>query len=220
MATNVTLNGVTYSIPAEGDGSWGTVLSNFFISIASNVLQKTGGTFTLTAEANFGATYGLKSAYLKSQGTNISSVGVVRLANLEKLAWRNAANDADIYLTVDASDKLSFNGTVLSGPSVTGTRAAPYAVVAGTGIPFSGSAHDNIYFIEGSGGAVTVVANPQIAAGTSVGQKLTLVLRNASNPVTFSDGTGLVLNGSVMVMDQVDLPKNFLWDGTNWISKD
>ena len=47
MATNVTLNGVVYAIPAEGDSGWGTVLSNFFISIGSNVLQKTGGNFII-----------------------------------------------------------------------------------------------------------------------------------------------------------------------------
>ena len=77
MATNVTLNGTTYSIPAEGDSGWGTVLSNYFIGIGAGVLQKTGGTFTLTAEANFGATYGLKSAYLKSQATNPSATGII-----------------------------------------------------------------------------------------------------------------------------------------------
>ena len=79
MSTTVTLNGVTYAIPAEGDSGWGTVLSSFFIATAASTLQKTGGTFTLTAETNFGATYGLKSAYLKSQATNPSATGVVRL---------------------------------------------------------------------------------------------------------------------------------------------
>lgn len=111
MSTNVTLNGVTYAIPAEGDSGWGTVLSNYFIAISTSVLQKTGGTFTLTAEADFGATYGLKSAYLKSQASNPSGVGVVRLGNTEAVSWRNAANSANLSLAVDASNNLQFNGS-------------------------------------------------------------------------------------------------------------
>lgn len=113
MSTNVTLNGVVYAIPAEGDSGWGTVLSNFFISIGSNVLQKTGGNFTLTAETNFGATYGLKSAYLKSQATNPSATGVIRLGNTELVSWRNFANGADLGLTVNTSNLLQFNGNTV-----------------------------------------------------------------------------------------------------------
>lgn len=120
MSTNVVLNGTTYAIPAEGDSGWGTVLSNFFISIGSNVLQKTGGTFTLTADVDFGATYGLKSAYIKSRGTNPSSAGILRLANAEAVSWRNNANGADLALAVNSSDQLTYNGNVLAsttGPS-------------------------------------------------------------------------------------------------------
>lgn len=120
MSTNVVLNGTTYAIPAEGDSGWGTVLSNFFISIGSNVLQKTGGTFTLTADVDFGATYGVKSAYIKSRGTNPSSAGILRLANAEAVSWRNAANAADLALSVNSSDQLTYNGNVLAsttGPS-------------------------------------------------------------------------------------------------------
>lgn len=120
MSTNVVLNGTTYAIPAEGD-AYGTTLSNFFISIASNVLQKAGGNFTLTAETNFGATYGLKTPYIKSQATNPSATGVVRLGNTELVAWRNFANGADLGLTVNTSDLLQFNGyTVVTTGSAGG----------------------------------------------------------------------------------------------------
>jgi hypothetical protein len=139
MASNVTFNGSTYSIPAEGDENWGPDLTNYFISIASNAFQKTAGTFTLTAEANFGATYGLKSAYFKSQGTNPSSAGVVRLANTEGVYWRNAANGANLELVVDSSDRLVFNGGILSGNALTHstvTAAGAYAPTAATGSRF------------------------------------------------------------------------------------
>lgn len=111
MSTNVTLNGSTYAIPAIGDDNWGADVSAYLIAISTVVLQKSGGTFTLTAETNFGATYGLKTAYYKSQATNPSSAGIVRLGNNESIGWRNFANGADLLLKVNASDVFQFNGS-------------------------------------------------------------------------------------------------------------
>ena len=110
MATNVTFNGSTYSVPAVGDSNWGTQLSNYFIAIASGALQKTGGAFTLTSEVDFGASFGVKGLYFKSRATNPSGTGVVRLGNAETISWRNNANNADLALTVNSSDQFTFNG--------------------------------------------------------------------------------------------------------------
>lgn len=117
MSTNIVFNGVTYAIPAEGDSGWGTVLSNYFIALASGTLSKSGGSFALLSEVDFGATYGLKSSYYKSQATNPSGTGIVRLGNNEAIGWRNAANTSDLSLKVNASDVLQFNGAnvVLAG---------------------------------------------------------------------------------------------------------
>lgn len=222
MSTNVTLNGVTYAIPAEGDSGWGTVLSNYFIAIASSTLQKTGGTFTLTADANFGASFGLKAAYLKSQATNPASAGIIRLGNAETIKWRNAANSSDLDLTVNSSNALQFNGISLLlantdiAPTITGTRAAPSAIVAGTGVAFTGAFYNNIWFIQGSGGAVTISANPQIAAGTNTGQRLCLVGRDDTNTVTFTDGTGLYTGGQTLQLGANSIA-NFFWDGSAWV---
>ncbi len=130
MASNITFNGVTYSIPAVGDDGWGSDLSAYFIAIASGALQKTGGNFTLTAEANFGATFGLKSAYLKSQATNPSSAGIVRLGNNESISWRNNANNADINLKVNASDSLEFNGASILYGLILNANVDPAAAIA------------------------------------------------------------------------------------------
>ena len=70
MASSLVFNGVSYSIPAEGDSGWGPDLTAYFISIASNAFQKTGGSFTLTSEANFGNSFGVSSLYLKSRAAN------------------------------------------------------------------------------------------------------------------------------------------------------
>lgn len=113
MSTTVTFNGTSYTVPATGDENWSDNLSAYLIAIASGSLQKTGGTFTLTAEIDYGATYGIKSAYYKSRGTNPSSTGVLRLANAESVSWRNAANNADLALKVNASDLLEYNGSAI-----------------------------------------------------------------------------------------------------------
>ena len=113
MSSTITWNGVSYSVPATGDENWSDSLSAYLIAIASGALQKTGGTFTLTADADFGATYGLKSNYYKSRATNPSSTGIVRLGNDEGIGFRNAANSADLMLKVNASNVLEYNGNAV-----------------------------------------------------------------------------------------------------------
>lgn len=112
--TTLTINGASYSYPAVGDAdNWGPKLIAVASALSTSTLQKSGGTFTLTADVDFGATYGLKTAYYKSRGTNPASTGVIRLANAEGIAWRNNANSADKTLTVNASDQLTYGGTKL-----------------------------------------------------------------------------------------------------------
>ncbi len=130
MSTNVVFNGVTYSIPAEGDSNWGTNVSNYLIALASGTLSKSAGLFTLTAELDFGATYGLKTAYVKSRATNPAGTGVFRLGNAQAVSWRNAGNSADLALIVNSSNELTFNGVKigLSG-SITNSDIAAGAAI-------------------------------------------------------------------------------------------
>jgi hypothetical protein len=141
---------------------------------------------------------------------------VVQASDVEgRIGW-DAGND-QIKVSTGAAVKTIVDTTALTNslPTITGTRAAPSAIVAGTGVAFTGSSGRGVWFIEGSGGAVDISANPQIAAGSAVGQMLTLVGRNATNTVLFEDGTGLSLNGSAMLgLDDV---LGLMWDGTNWI---
>lgn len=115
------------------------------------------------------------------------------------------------------SNGSSWQSQALPGaaPVITGSAGTPSAITAGGGIAFGGAAYSNIWFIQGSGGAVTVSANPQISAGTNVGQSLVLVGESSMNTVTIQDGTGLSLNGTWVAGQNSVI--SLLWDGTNWV---
>jgi hypothetical protein len=129
----------------------------------------------------------------------------------------SAATNADCYYnTTDHVVRIYRNGAweYLRQPAVTGTRASPSAIVAGTGVVFAGKQQDNVWFVQGSGGAVTVTVNPRIAAGAYVGQRLTLIGRSDTNTVTLANGNGLSLNGDATL--GADSSLTLEWDGTNW----
>ena len=140
MGTIISFAGVSYTIPAEGDSNWGTTLSNYFIALSTGTLQRSGGSFTLTAELDFGNAYGLKGAYYKSSAANPSSAGILRLGNNESIGWRNAANSADYLLKVNASNEFQFNGTkILLSGSVVNADIDAAAAIAYSKLNLSGS---------------------------------------------------------------------------------
>lgn len=94
---------------------------------------------------------------------------------------------------------------------VTGSRASPVNITAAGGIAPAGK-WEEIIFVQGNAGAIDITANPQIAAGTVVGQTLLLIGRG--NTLKLDDGTGLSQNGSI-TLDADDMIAYF-WDGTNW----
>jgi hypothetical protein len=123
-AVTVTVNGSNHTIPQTGEKGWGTNVTAWIQAISQNTLQPSGGTFTLTADANFGADYGLVSSYFKSRTSNIATSGILRLANSDKIGFRNTANDGNLLLGVDSSDRLTFNGSAfLPTAALTASRA-------------------------------------------------------------------------------------------------
>jgi len=110
-------------------------------------------------------------------------------------------------LTADIKDTYLHN--------TQGTRAAPSNITAVGGIPFTSATLQNLIFVKGSGGPVTVIANPQIAAGTVIGQKLDIIFKDSTDTVTLQDGTGLDLNGTIV--GDANSALSLIWDGTNWV---
>jgi hypothetical protein len=120
MATVVSWNSSSYTVPAAGEENWAgaTKVDGLLISLATNGFQKTGGTFTLSADADFGVTAGLKSLYYKSRSSNVATSGIIRFANAETgIGWRNAANSDNLLLTVDSSNRLTYNGVPIASSS-------------------------------------------------------------------------------------------------------
>lgn len=186
MSTSVTLNAVSYTIPAQGEGNWGTNVSNYLIALSTGVLQKAGGTFTLTADVDFGATYGLKSVYFKSRNTP-STAGIVRLGNNESVGWRNAGNTANYELKVNASNVLEFDGNPMLTLALGAGNTALKMNSGGTAYEWGKLTTDNI---DAAAGIVDTKLATIATAGKVSNSATTAASANTASAIVARDGSG------------------------------
>jgi hypothetical protein len=111
MPINQAFGGSTYSIPVTGDLNWGNNLTRYLVALGNGAISPAGGNYPLTADLNFGTSFGLLAPYYKSSSANIATLGTLRLANIDTIDWRNFANSGNNVLAVNASDQLTYNGT-------------------------------------------------------------------------------------------------------------
>lgn len=135
MAVNLSVNGITYRYPEQGDINWGQATTNWASAVTSGMLQKAGGSFPLTADTDFGGSFGLVAYYYKTRSANIALTGNIRFGHDDFIAYRNTANSADLPLSIDSSDNLTFNGVVLTTTAYTGITNAN--ISASAAIAFS-----------------------------------------------------------------------------------
>lgn len=111
----------------------------------------------------------------------------------------------------DGGSWVTLSGGTSDAPDVKGTKASPLLITAAGGIT-TDTAYNQFQFVEGDGGPITIIANPQISAGIVVGTKLTLFFNNPS--ITLVDGSGLSLAGEFVG----SLGRNIvlIWDGVTW----
>jgi hypothetical protein len=202
-----------------------------------------GGTVTMVTAPAVGETLIIYRDLARTQDLNIANLDSFPARSMEKrldkmAMWvqrlyelvRHAPKFTEGSATFDiplpepsASKMLGWNAgatAIVNYPNfdaigVTGTRASPTNITAGGGITPGNTYSDETIFIQGSGAAVDISANPQIAAGTTVGQKLRLIGRSSVNTVLLEDGTGCSLNGAWLA--EADSVITLLWDGTNWV---
>ncbi len=113
MSQQISFNGQIYTIPDTSDEGWGQNVTSYLLAIPQGALQKVGGNFTLTGNVNFGPNFGLLVKFLSSRDAGAAAAGLVRLAKLDQISWRNNAGSADLALGIDGSDNLTFNGVIL-----------------------------------------------------------------------------------------------------------
>lgn len=101
-------------------------------------------------------------------------------------------------------------------PTVTGTRASPILVNAAGGIAPIGDP-DQMIFVAGDSAPINITANPQIAAGVTVGDRLELHGCSDTDTLLVEDGTGLKLNGPALLAAYSVIGLG--WDGTNWCER-
>ena len=109
---NVNINGVSYQIPNTGEEGWGDNVTNWIVAASSFLLQRSGGSFPLSAEVDLGNVAGLRALIYRSQASDVAASGVLRLGNADKISFRNAANSADLQLGLN-SNTLEFNAIPL-----------------------------------------------------------------------------------------------------------
>jgi hypothetical protein len=121
LSLTLTINGQAFQYPEPGDSNWGTQATLWASAVTTGMLQKAGGSFTLTAEVDFGSGFGLKSLYYKTRTANVASAGAFRLARTDVVSWRNEAGGADLNLSVDASNSILWDGVAFLTASNTAT---------------------------------------------------------------------------------------------------
>lgn len=178
MATNVTYNGVTYSVPQNGNSGWGTQLTAYLVALASGSITKAGGVVTLTANLDLGANYGIKSIFFSDRGTAASS-GIFRLSNNTAVSWRNAANDGNLDLTVNSSNVLMFNSLPVAALALGAANTVLKMNSGGTAFEYGTLVNANI-------NASAAIAYSKLAALTSAN----ILVGSAGNVATSVAMTG------------------------------
>lgn len=175
-SVTVSVNGVTHTIPQTNEKGWGSNVTAWIQSISQYTLQPSGGTFTLTAETDLGATYGLKLPYIKTATSTPATAGVVRLAKADVINWRNNANGGNLSLGINASDQLTFNSVVV--PTATGA-----------------SVQDSTFSIYDNVDNTKLVAFQ--VSGVTAGNTRTLTVPDANTTIVGTDTTQTLTNKSL-----------------------
>ncbi len=205
-AVTVTVNGSNHTIPQTNEKGWGANVTAWIQAISQYTLQPSGGTFTLTAEVNTGATYGFKVPYIKSATTNAATAGVLRLAKTDVIDWRNNANGGNLALGIDGSDNLTFNGGTFPSSTSANFQDSTFSLYD-NGDNTKLIKFDAAGITTGTTRTVTVPDANLTMVGAATTQTLTNKVLSGNTAVTLISGSGtLTLNttGTVTVPNATD----------------
>jgi hypothetical protein len=130
-----------------------------------------------------------------------------------------AAGQTPQCLTLTA-DQPGSGGSAITGGYVLppgNSAGAPATITAGGGVTPQ-AVQRGMQFTVSAGGIVPITANPQIVAGTKVGQELVLSGTSDVNAITFATGNGLLLTGPITLGNGVSI--SLFWNGAVWQEQD
>lgn len=183
MAVALTVNGQTFDYPEQGDQAWGPSATDWASAVTTGMLQKAGGLFQLLSEVDFGSTYGVKSLYIKSRSANVASAGQLRLARTDVISWRNAANDGDLNLSVDAGNNLLFNGSSIS----------PYITAVGNTSTISLTVNTGSLTADVNSNSIT---NAMINSSAAIARSK--LANGTANRLVVNDGSGVMSDAAAI----------------------
>lgn len=207
MPLTLTVNGVDFAYPRSRETGWGTDATAWAQAVTNGMLSKAGGTFTLTADVNFGATFGLLASYFSGRSLAAQS-GLFRLENASKVAWRNQAGTADLSLGVNTSNQLTFEGTLLAVAASLPLTAGRAVITDGSGlISTSSVTSGEVSRLAGVTSNIQTQLDSKITAGTSsivnndvnalAGIALSKLAAVTASRALVSNGSGFISASSV-----------------------
>lgn len=207
------VSGVTSSIQTQLNGKSTSTLTNghIFIGNASNIAQDQNVTGDI-AITNAGVTSYSGTVPIGKGGTGQTTANAALNALLPSQS--GAANKV---LTSDGTNTSWAPGFSIS---TFGTMASPRSLAAATGITsgaghMSTTANKQVVIIQNANSYYEAVsANPQIQAGTILGQEMRIVCASSTAIFSLSDGNGLSLNGDWYPKQNGTL--DLYWNGSVW----
>jgi len=218
MAIPLTINGQTFEYPVDFDETWGVQATGWAQAVTNGMLQRAGGNFPLTADADFGGSFGLVSLYYKSHTASIAATGVVRLAKTDAISWRNNAGGGDLPLAINGSDQLTFNGVAIAPGTVTSITGTAHQIIASASIgAVTLSAPQNIDTTSSPTFASLTLTSPLSATNGGTGVTSLGNLTDAgTDGIVVTGGTGALITSASIAQHVADASHNGYLSSTDW----
>jgi len=163
-------------------------------------------------------TFTLSQAPDSAAGLSVFIAGVHQPPNQWSVSGTTLTFGSGFQPATAQSLVVVYNATTAPAPTPTPTLVPQGTVAAPLNIGTSGitptSNARQVAFLKSTGGHVTVTANPQIAAGSAIGNELVLIGQDDTDYITLNDGNGLYLNGAVDLKAKSSIW--LIWDGALW----
>ena len=199
---------------------------NNIISNLALGAEVTGASTDLTDSSNIARldalndfTAGTQSLFFRSESGSPADTGIIRLARIDDIAWRNFANDGNLLLEVDASEFLTFDSSFIA---ITVTQGTSGEVLTSNGAGLAPTFEnvtsgvfpvpDDVMIIEGSADDTKRLRFE--VDGLTAG--LTRVITPADADITLVNTTdGTISNANVNALAAIDFSKLALLSSAN-----